>query len=86
MCDALLCTLPPQNIKALYEYLLRENYRNEGVTLSVRGQDIVLSLLIYDRYLKEETAEKLLSSLFEKADSYDNILVEQYGAKWRVEI
>ena len=86
MCDALLCTMPSQNIKALYEYLLRENYRNEGVTLSVRGQDIVLSLLIYDRYLKEETAEKLLSSLFEKADSYDNILVEQYGANWRVEI
>jgi serine protease Do len=86
ICDAVLCTLPPQNIRAVYEYLLRENYRNEGVTLSVRGQDIMLSLLIYDRYLKEAVAEKLLSSLFEKADYYDNILVEEYGAKWRAEV
>ena len=85
ICDAHLCTLPPQNIKAVYEYLLRENYRNEGVTLSVRGQDIILSLLIYDRYLKEEIAERLLSNLFEKADYYDNILVEQYGAHWLTE-
>lgn len=82
-CDAHLCTLPQQNIKAVYEYLLRENYRNEGVTLSVKGQDIILSLLIYDRYLKDEIAEKLLKNLFEKADYYDNVLVDQYGAKWR---
>ena len=83
--DAYLCTLPKENIKPLYEYLLRENYRNEGVTLSVKGQDIILSLLIYDKYLQEETALKLMSNLFEKADYYDNILVEQYGANWRNE-
>jgi serine protease Do len=81
--DAVLCTLPQQNIKAVYEYLLRENYRNESLTLSVRGQDIMLSLLIYDRYLKEETAEKLISTLLQKADYYDNVLVEQFGANWR---
>lgn len=85
ICDAHLCTLPQQNIKAVYEYLLRENYRNEGVTLSVRGQDIILSLLIYDRYLKEEVAERLLETLFAKADFYDNILIEQYGAQWLTE-
>jgi serine protease Do len=85
ICDAHLCILPKENIKAVYEYLLRENYRNEGVTLSVRGQDIILSLLIYDRYLKEEIAERLLITLFEKADYYDNLLVEQYGAQWLTE-
>lgn len=85
LCDAYLCTLPKDNIKPLYEYVLRENYRNEGVTLSVRGQDIILSLLIYDRYLRDDIGVKLLSNLFEKADHYDNILVEQYGAKWRTE-
>ncbi|MBL7814965.1 MAG: trypsin-like peptidase domain-containing protein [Saprospiraceae bacterium] len=83
--DAYLCTLPQENIKPLYEYLLRENYRNNGLTLSVKGQDIILSLLIYDKYLREETALKLMSTLFEKADYYDNILVEQYGANWRNE-
>jgi serine protease Do len=83
--DAYLCTLPQENIKPLYEYLLRENYRNEGVTLSVKGQDIILSLLIYDKYLREETALKLMGNLFEKADHYDNVLVEKYGAHWRNE-
>ena len=83
--DAYLCTLPQDNIKPLYEYLLRENYHNEGVTLSVKGQDIILSLLIYDKYLREETAMKLMSTLFEKADYYDDILIDQYGANWRNE-
>jgi serine protease Do len=83
--DAFLCTLPQQNIKAVYEYLLRENYRNEGMTLSVKGQDIILSLLIYDRYLRDDIGEKLIRNLLEKADYYDNILVEQYGAHWRTE-
>ena len=85
LCDAYLCTLPKENIKPLYEYLLRENYHNEGVTLSVRGQDIILSLLIYDRYLRDDTGIKLLTNLFEKADLYDNILVDQYGAIWRTQ-
>jgi serine protease Do len=81
--DALLCELPKENIKALYEYLLRENYANEGMTLSVHEQDIILSLLIFDRYLNEETGMNMLRNLFEKADHYDNILVEQYGATWK---
>jgi serine protease Do len=83
--DAFLCTLPQQNIKPVYEYLLRENYRNEGMTLSVKGQDIILSLLIYDRYLRDDIGEKLIRNLLEKADYYDNILVEEYGGHWRTE-
>jgi serine protease Do len=85
LCDAYLCTLPKDNIKQLYEYVLRENYRNEGITLSVRGQDIILSLLIHVQYLREDIGVKLLTNLFQKADLYDNILVEEYGAKWRTE-
>ncbi|MEZ4966384.1 MAG: hypothetical protein R2791_14175 [Saprospiraceae bacterium] len=50
----------------------------------MHDQDIILSLLIYDRYLNEETGQALLRTLFEKADYYDNILVEQYGATWKV--
>ncbi len=81
--DAFLCTLPKQNIKPIYEYMLKENYHIEGLTLSVKGQDIILSLLIYDRYLNQDTGMKLLNHLFEKADHYDNILVEEYGALWK---
>ncbi len=83
--DALLCELPKKDIKPLYEYLLRENYTNEAMSLSVHEQDIVLSLLIFDRYLNEETGQQMLQKLFEKADYYDNILVEEYGANWKLE-
>ena len=81
--DASLCNLPPQNIEPLYEYLLRQNHEIEGLTFSVKGQDIVLSLLIYDRYLNAETGRRLFLHLFEKADYYDNILVEEFGASWK---
>lgn len=83
--DAILCELPKKDIKPLYEYLLRENYRNEALTLSVHEQDIVLSLLIFDRYLNEETGKAMLRNLFEQADFYDNKLVEEYGATWKAE-
>jgi serine protease Do len=83
MCDAHLCTLPKKNIQNLYEYLLRENYENSGFQFSVVGQDVVLSLLIYDKYLNEEIATELLKNLFEKADYYDDILVEKYGGVWK---
>lgn len=83
--DAVLCQLPKENIKPLYEYLLRQNHEIESFTLSLHGQDIVLSLLIFDRHLNPETGMTLLQNLFEKADHYDNILVEQYGATWKVE-
>jgi serine protease Do len=80
---AVLCHLPKENIKPIYEYLLRENFYIQGMTLSVNEQEIVLSLLIYDRYLNVETAISQFQLLFEKADYYDNILVEQYGALWK---
>ena len=81
--DAILCHLPKENIKPLYEYLLRENYSSEALTFSVHEQDILLSLLIYDRYLNEDTGMNSLLQLFEKADYYDDILVEKYGAQWK---
>ena len=81
--DAVLCQLPENQIKDIYVYLLQENYTNSGMSLSVHEQDIILSLLIYDRYLDEETGQEMFKELFEKADYYDNVLVEQYGAKWK---
>jgi len=69
----------------MHEYLLRQNHEIEGLTFSIRGQDIVLSLLIYDRYLNAETGMKLFQHLFERADYYDNVLVEVYGAIWKYE-
>lgn len=81
--EAVLCELPGDNIKPLYEYLLRENYNNSGLSLSLHDRDIVLSFMIFEQYLDEDTCSNLLSDLSEKADYYDNILVERFGAFWK---
>ncbi len=83
--EAYLCVLPKNNIKPLYEYLLHQNYEMEGLNFSINGQDIILSLLIYDRYFNLDTGMALFRHLLERADYYDNILVEQYGARWKYE-
>lgn len=89
--DAYLCHLPADNgkeseaiLSKMYQYLLEQNYQIEGLNFSVKGNDVVLSLLIYDRYLNANTGVKLFKHLFERADHYDNILVEKYGGTWRV--
>jgi serine protease Do len=83
--DAVLCDLPKSNIKPVYEYLLRQNFDMENLSFSVKGQEIVLSLMIFDRYLNIDTGLKLFKYLFEKADFFDDILVENYGAVWKEE-
>ncbi|MEQ8703017.1 MAG: trypsin-like peptidase domain-containing protein [Phaeodactylibacter sp.] len=85
MGDAYLCALPQTDIKPIYEFLLRENFETENLSFSIKEQDVVLSLLIFDRYLNLSTGMKLFRHLFERADYYDNVLVEKYGARWRQE-
>lgn len=82
--DAYLCRLPEDPGPEVYTYLLRENYTLSQLSLSTYGRDVVLSLLIYDRYLTVETALPQFKHLFERADAYDDVLVERYGGSWRV--
>ena len=83
--DAHLCQLPPDDIIDLYEYLLEENYKLEGLTFSVKDDEIILSLLIFDQYFEKETALKLFEHLFECSDHYDDVLVGRFNAKWNSE-
>lgn len=83
--DAILCDLPASEITPVYEYLLRQNHVIEGLSLSVVGQEVVLSLIIYDRYLNDETGLKLFNRLFKIADDLDNELVEKLGCTWKEE-
>jgi serine protease Do len=78
--DCFICSLPKTNIAQIYEFLLRENYDLEGIIFSISGQDIVLSSLIFDQYLTYETGLETFKNLFTKADYYDNLLIEKYGA------
>lgn len=80
LCEALLALLPQQNIAAIYAYLLKQNYFLERFTFSTEGQNIVLSLMIEDKYLNIHVVKTLLTDLFEKADYYDDILIETYGS------
>lgn len=83
--DVFMSTLPDNSIDELYAFLLKQNYLLEGTTFSVRDQDIILSLLIYDQYLNVNTMFKLFDNLIHLADKYDNILTDVYGAKWKRE-
>lgn len=80
--DAYLCTLPKQNIGKLYEFLLRENYMLNSLFFSVDSKHIILSFIIHERYLSFAGTASTIENLFEKADYYDNLFVEQYGALW----
>ncbi|MEM6772970.1 MAG: serine protease, partial [Bacteroidota bacterium] len=80
--DAYLCSLPDLPNPELFAFLLKENFKLQQLTFSTFGRDIVLSLLIYDRYLTVETALPHFEHLFKKADDYDNVLVEGFGGKW----
>jgi len=77
--DAFLCSLPPENVVRLYTFLLQENDRMHGAVFSLHGQNIVLSSLIYDVELSVESGEKMFRNLFDLADKYDTLLIEQYG-------
>lgn len=82
--DAYLATLPEGDISKLYTYILKQNYDLEGLTFSVKGQDIILSLLIFDQYMEREVTRKLFDHLTSTADHYDDILVDDFGAEWIV--
>ena len=79
--DAFLCQMPTDGtkIKPLYQFLLEENYKLNGLVLSCNGQNIVLSCILYDLDLSEENGKEQFEKLFKKADEYDNLLKQQFG-------
>ncbi|MCG8575081.1 MAG: trypsin-like peptidase domain-containing protein [Flavobacteriales bacterium] len=77
--DAVLGSLPKDNIGPLYEYMLRENYNLESMTFCVDRQNIVLGTIMYEDDLNEETGKIIFEELFKKADDYDNYLADTYG-------
>lgn len=81
--DAHLAYLPSDEAGDLFAYLLRENYRLDKLGFSLKSGEIILSLLIFDRYLSVRTGLPQFERLFEAADHFDNILVERFGARWR---
>jgi serine protease Do len=85
--DAYLCQLPADGakIKPLYQYLLQQNYQQGGLILSCVKQDIVLSCLLYDQDLTEETGVDAFRNLFQQADRYDAYLKSTFECRQRLE-
>jgi len=80
--EAILCKVPSELTSPLYEYLLIENDKLEGLSFSINAQEVLLTLLIHDKQFNTLKVKRLFRSLLERADYYDNVLVEQYGAQW----
>jgi serine protease Do len=83
--DAVMCSLPKEKIKEIYIYLLQQNWVLEGLSFSIRNNDIILSLLMFDHYFKQETGKENLQKLFQLANHYDDILIREFGAISRVD-
>jgi serine protease Do len=79
--DVYMCELPENNVSVIYEFLLKQNYILDGLTFSIRNNDIILSLLIYDQFINVETVFTLFTHLLHTSDKYDNILIDKYGGK-----
>lgn len=77
--DAFLANLPKENIKAIYEFILQQNYYLKGLVLGVRKNDIVLSFVVFDQYSKQEFLDRLIQRLIQTADEFDDLLVSNFG-------
>lgn len=82
IADTYLCTLPKDKLGIIYNYLLLQNNILEGMSFSLKNQDIILSLVIYDQFIQIHTLKKMIQNLLSQADKYDNVLVEEFGAQW----
>lgn len=85
--DAYLCQMPSDatRIKPLYQFLLQENYRTQGLVLSCVRQNIVLSCIMYDLDMTKESGARVFRHLFQQADHYDDFLKKEYGCVDRLE-
>ncbi|MFZ1749970.1 MAG: serine protease [Saprospiraceae bacterium] len=72
--DAYLCDLPDESERDILEYILRENYGLESMTMSIADQKIMLSLLIYEQFLNTDIMYKLFGNLLHTADQYERTL------------
>ncbi|MEP7195139.1 MAG: trypsin-like peptidase domain-containing protein [Saprospiraceae bacterium] len=78
--ESILANLPKENILPIYEFLMQQNYELRGLSLGIKKNNIILSTLMFDQFMKPEFSVKILKDLFEKANYYDDQLLSQFGA------
>lgn len=80
VADASLCRLPHENIKEIYRFMLEENTKMDYLQFSINDNSIMLSYIIVDSSLEVKSGSVALGRLLSKSDSYDDILIKEYGA------
>lgn len=78
--DSKLCSIPKENIDALYDYLLEINEEFTYLQFSINENIIYLSYLIVDTSLTEKEGKIAFERLFNYADKYDDILINKFNA------
>ncbi len=78
--DAKLCAIPQEKIEDVYDYLLERNNELSYLQFSINENSIYLSYLIVDSSLTHDEGKVALKRLFDFADKYDDILINEFGA------
>ena len=78
--DSKLCVIPKENIAQIYDFLLSENNKLSYLRFSINENFIYLSYIIIDSSLTLEEGKTAIERLFKKADEYDDILINKFGA------
>ena len=77
--DGSMGELPKQNIKALYEYLLRESCNDQLHYFFTVQENIYLSAAITNMDITAQKCAEIFHDIFEKSDDYLAILRKQFG-------
>ncbi|CAA6800609.1 MAG: Serine protease precursor MucD/AlgY associated with sigma factor RpoE [uncultured Campylobacterales bacterium] len=78
--DTYLCRLPKDNLKEIYTYMLKENAKLDYLTFSIHDNKVLLSYIIINSSLTKEVGGVALKRLVEKADFYDDYMIDNFGA------
>jgi serine protease Do len=78
--DSRLCSIPKDNIDALYDYLLEENEKLTYLQFSISENTVYLSYLIIDTSLSAKEGKIALERLLGYSDKYDDILIHRFKA------
>lgn len=82
IADVYLCLLPKKDLDQIYAYMLLQNNLLEGISFSLKNQNIILSMVIHDQYIQIKTLKKMIENLLQQADKYDDIFIDEFGATW----
>ena len=78
--DSKLCVIPKENIAQIYDFLLNENDKLSYLRFSINENFVYLSYIIIDSSLTLKEGKTAIERLFKKANEYDDILINKFGA------